>query len=205
VDANSWLITEENDGLLIDAVDNQDLYETITNLSSLTVILTHCHFDHIIGLNRIRELQPNIRVIATGSCSEQIGNKFRNLSSSATAFLTFYEQGRKSRFQIEPFTCLPADETFENEKKLLWKGHEIQLLAFHGHSNDSLIAVVDDRYLFSGDTLLTIPTVTRFPGGNLKRFREEDIPKLKAMKADRIYPGHGNQGNKDEMLAINQR
>ena len=127
------------------------------------------------------------------------------MSNSAAAFLSFYEQGRNKGVRIEPFTCLPAEETFEEEKKLDWKGHEVRLSAFFGHSNDSLIAVVDDQYMFSGDTLLSIPTVTRLPKGNTKRFLEEDIPKLKALTADTVYPGHRKPGNRKEMLAINEK
>ena len=204
VNANSWLITDDNDGILIDAVDNPNLFKAIVELSTLTIILTHCHFDHIIGLNKIREIRPDASVVSTGLCSEYIGNKFRNMSSSASAFMTFYEEGRKKGIKIAPFTCAPADETFDEEKKLSWKGHEIQLTAFQGHSKDGLIAVIDDQYMFSGDTLLSIPTVTRLPGGNTRLFWDKDIPKLRTMPTERVFPGHGREGEKDEMLSINQ-
>lgn len=95
VDSNSWLITEGTSGLLIDAVDSRQLYERLETLDDLTVILTHSHFDHIVGLNRIRELKPQAKVIATKKCSEYVGNIYRNMSSSATAFMKFYEQGKK--------------------------------------------------------------------------------------------------------------
>ena len=45
--------------------------------------------------------------------------------------------------------------------------------------NSNLIAVVDNKFMFSGDTLLSIPTITRFRSGSTKLFWEEDIPKLK--------------------------
>ena len=49
VDSNSWLITEGNNGLLIDAIDSKELYQEIMRLDYLTIILTHSHFDHIYG------------------------------------------------------------------------------------------------------------------------------------------------------------
>ena len=76
VDSNSWLLTEGGHGLLIDAVDSNELYTLISELESLTIILTHSHFDHIVGLNRIRDLKPDTTVIATELCSNNIGNKY---------------------------------------------------------------------------------------------------------------------------------
>lgn len=191
VDTNSWLMTEGEDGLLVDAVDEPALYEAVRPLKTLTVILTHSHFDHIIGLNRIRELMPACTVLSTRLCSEQIGNRFRNMSSSADAFMVFYNKGQKSGTHIEPFTCGPADITFEDSLLYCWRGHSFRFTAVHGHSADSLLAEADGQFLFTGDTILTIPTVTRLPGGSTRKFREEDLPLLRSMLDMPAYPGHG--------------
>lgn len=202
VDSNSFLIVEGNNGLLIDVIDNFELTEALSTLENLTVILTHSHFDHTIGLNRIRKIKTGIKVISTKRCSENIGNKYRNMSSSATAFITFYNG---SKIEIEPFICTPADVEFEEKYSFVWHGHGMELIAVHGHSNDSLIAIFDDRYLFSGDTLLNTPTVTRLPGGSTKRFWTEDIPMLKGLEDIQfVYPGHGETGRLTDMLTINE-
>jgi len=200
VDSNSWLITENNHGLLIDAVDNPELFETIQSLESLTIILTHCHFDHICGLNRIRKIRPDAKVIATELCSEYIGNKYRNMSSSADAFLAFYQQGKKRDTHINPFVCSTANICFEKELSLEWQGRQMLLYAVHGHSADGLVLNVNGKQLFSGDTLLETPTVTRLPGGNTRRFWREDIPLIISMKTETVFPGHGNKRNTAEML-----
>jgi glyoxylase-like metal-dependent hydrolase (beta-lactamase superfamily II) len=204
VDSNSWLITEGKHGLLIDAVDSQELYDELLKLDEITIILTHCHFDHIIGLNHIRELIPDVKVIATKLCSENLGNQFKNMSSTATVFMVFYS-GRND-IEIEPFTCQPADKVFEEMYVFDWCGHQIELLSFHGHSMDSLIALVDKKYLFSGDTILPIPTVTRFPSGSTKRFWQEDIPRLKELDRELItYPGHKQAERLENMIAVNKK
>lgn len=203
VDSNSWLMTEGDRGLLIDAVDNQFLYEEISGLGDLTVILTHAHFDHIIGLNRIRELMPGVAVIATEKCGAYLEDIHKNMSATAAAFMRFYEGGRKDYVEISPFTCDRADRTFQERIEFDWCGHEIRLDAFYGHSDDSLIAVVDDKYMFSGDTLLSIPTVTRFPRGSTKRFWEEDVPRLQGMDIISVFPGHGQAGKKESMIQGN--
>ncbi len=205
IDSNTWLILEDDHGLLIDAVDNTDLYNLIVDLKSITVILTHSHFDHIIGLNRIRELRPDSTVIATQKCSEYLGNVFRNMSSSATAFMKFYESGQRGNIIIEPFTCEPANRIFEDDFKIKWRGHKVELIAVHGHTDDGLIAIIDEKEMFSGDTLLGIPTITRFPTGSSKRFWFEDIPLLKCMgDGITVYPGHGYEDKIEDMLAVNK-
>ncbi len=190
VDANSWLMTENNHGLLIDAVDNPELYEALRPLESLTVILTHCHFDHICGLNSIREIRPDCAVISTQLCSEQIGNQYRNMSAAADAFMVYYDKGKKSGAHIEPFTCRPAEKTFEDHLQYPWLNHTVELTAVHGHSADSLLAEIDGQILFTGDTLLPIPTITRLRGGNTRKFQEEDLPLFRGMKDVPVYPGH---------------
>ena len=201
VDSNSWLITEGNDGLLIDAIDSEELYQEIMRLDSLTIILTHSHFDHICGLNMIRKIIPNIEVISTKQCSDNIGNKYKNMSSSATAFVVFYSGN--NNIHVDPIICEASDITFENEYDFIWCGHNVKLSAFYGHSNDSLIAIFDGTFIFSGDTLLPIPTVTRFPGGSTERFWNEDVPKLRDLAGKVVYPGHKIPGLAENMLAVN--
>ena len=197
VDSNSWLIVENHRGLLVDAVDADALYQAVRELDDLTIILTHCHFDHICGLNRIRELRPDVKVLATALCSEKIGSKYRNMSSTATAFMAFYNG---SYYETAPMECSPADVTFSERHSFLWCGHCVELIPVHGHSDDSLIARID-HCLFIGDTLLSIPTVTRFPSGSSKRFWTEDVPLLKKLAdIDQVYPGHGKQGELCGML-----
>ena len=203
VDSNSFLIIENNKGLLIDAVENRELYEELTELDELTIILTHAHFDHIIGLNNIRNIIPNCRVIATEQCSQNIGNKYRNMSSSANAYVYFYNGNSTT---IEPFICDRANLEFVDDYSFKWFGHYVKLESLHGHSSDGLIVLFDDNLVFSGDSLLNVPTITRFPGGSNKRFLEEDIPKfIKLMKnVEMVYPGHGEVGKLAYMLKVNK-
>lgn len=202
VDSNAWLMTDGTDGLLVDAVDNEALYRAVTGLSSLRILLTHAHFDHICGLERIRALRPDSLVFATEQCSLNIGNKYRNMSASANAFMSFY-LGKPYGGNIEPMACAPVDIAFDGHMQLRWKGHQVALEAFFGHSNDSMIAVVDGDYMFSGDTILSIPTVTRFPGGSTARFWKEDMPRLEKMQVSTVFPGHGLPGRLEEMIEVN--
>ena len=217
IDSNSWLVTENNNGLLFDVILNEDLFEAVNGLDSILVVLTHAHYDHIVGLNRLRKLRPDVKVYSTSLTSEFIGSEQKNLSSIADAFMAFYLKNdietmdsadyKKKLTAVDRFTCMPADETFDNERSFEWAGHSVSLSQYSGHSPDSLIATLDGNLMFSGDTILGIPTATRLPKGSTSKFWNADIPKLKTLVAtiEKVYPGHGDPGNLGDMIELNER
>ena len=205
VDSNSWLIVEGKNGLLIDVVDNDSLFDRVRCLDSLTVILTHSHFDHISGLNRLREEKPESFVISTSLCSENIGDPRKNTSNIATAYLSFLEKTEKPNTAIEPFSCKPSDKVFTDNSVFDWCGHNVKLFSLHGHSSDSLAVIIDDQALFSGDELLSIPVITRLPGGSTEKYWTEDMPWFESIKNDitLVFPGHGQPGKIEDMIKVN--
>lgn len=217
IDSNSWLVTENNNGLLFDVILNEDLFEAVNGLDSILVVLTHAHYDHIVGLNRLRKLRTDVKVYSTSLTSEFIGSEQKNLSSIADAFMAFYLKNdietmdsadyKKKLTAVDRFACMPADVTFDNEIDFEWEGHNINLSQYCGHSPDSLIATVDGKLMFSGDTILGIPTATRLPKGSTSKFWNDDIPKLKTLvaKIEKVYPGHGDPGKLGEMIELNER
>lgn len=204
IDSNSWLIVDNNCGLLIDAVSNQELMKEIEHLDDLVVILTHTHFDHIIGLNDIRKISKSTKVISTRLCSEYITSIYKNMSNVANIYINM-AYGINDNTIIKAFTCEKADETFDEELTLEWHDNRIKLKSLQGHSEDGLVVIINDEYLFSGDSLLNIPTVTRFPKGSSEKFWLEDIPYLKTLvHIKRVYPGHGEANDIKTMLQVNK-
>ncbi len=217
VDVNSYLISVEDKAVLIDVVESDCLLEAVKNIKDLTVILTHCHYDHIYGLNKLREVKPDVKVCATDTCSDYIDDPTRNLSSISKVYMTFYLKQDidsmpdceiKRRINaVNMFSCAPCDITFEDEMTLDLNGHSIRLIRFFGHSNDSLVAILDGTIMFSGDVILGIPTITRMPKGSTRKFWNEDIPRLMEMTdtIELVYPGHGKPGKLIDMINGNER
>ena len=206
MDSNSWLIVENDKGLLFDPVDSDDLFSAISSLNELVIVLTHCHFDHISGLNRIRKMHINTCVIATSECSNRIRNPQTNLSKIANSLLAFSKNSDKDEAAVSPFSCDAVDCIFDKKLDIFWNDHTLNLSEYNGHSKGSLCCVIDDVALITGDTLMPSPTVTRLPGGDTKRFWVEDIPRLKSLAGiiQRVYPGHGEQGDLEKMIRINE-
>lgn len=208
IESNAYVMINGTDALIIDPVDTEEFWNFLkdSGIRRATVVLTHEHFDHIGGLNRLR-CEAECTVYAHSECSRLIGSASKNLSSTANVVAEFNDQVGRSGIVVEPFACAPADHTFDHESKFLWQGHEIRLLATPGHSSGSICAVLDERLLFSGDTLLGVPTITRLPGGSKKAFRETTLPKLEKMRKqiEMVFPGHGNVGQMEGMLQVNTR
>ena len=57
LDTNTYLLKEDRHLLIIDPADNTAVLERCRDAATITVLLTHEHFDHISGLNWIQALQ----------------------------------------------------------------------------------------------------------------------------------------------------
>lgn len=197
VDSNAYIFACGSELLIFDPVDTEEFFQYISECRAkkALVILTHEHFDHISGLNRLRETLPCI-VCANRECSENIQSSKKNLSAFTDVLLFFGKEKNKTatiQNKISEFSCAAADFVFEQNMEFEWHKHKLYLFTTLGHTKGSICTLVDRKYLFSGDTLLEIPTVTRLPGGDEKAFWEETMPRLKKLAEEgiEVYPGHG--------------
>lgn len=204
IDSNAYVIKEDGSALIVDPIDSEEFMGAIsdTGIKKASVLLTHEHFDHISGLNKLRDC-VDCTVYAQSICSRNLGDINRNLSKLANVIIQFGENPPEKL--VAPFVCSPADVVFNDRLKFQWNGHSISLNHTPGHSPGSMCAIVDGTLLFSGDTLLSIPSITRFPGGNTRDYREITIPWFENLEGIRYdFPGHGNSGHFIEMMWLNR-
>ena len=71
LDTNMYVLQTGNHVLVIDPVADTSMLEKCCAADSVIVFLTHEHFDHITGLNKLRSM-VYCRVIASERCSERI-------------------------------------------------------------------------------------------------------------------------------------
>jgi glyoxylase-like metal-dependent hydrolase (beta-lactamase superfamily II) len=149
------------------------------------IILTHEHFDHIAGVNALKQ-RYHCKLICSQECSERIGDPKKNLSRYLTGL---------------DYICGPADYTCEEiYHQLQWGGVTIRLINTPGHSSGS-ICVAIQNHLFTGDTLVfNTKTVVKLPGGN-KHDLNESIHYIFTHfdKKTFIYPGHGESFRLEEV------
>ena len=200
LETNMYVLQTGNHILVIDPVADKSMLEKYCAADSVTVLLTHEHFDHITGLNELRRI-TQCCVISSEACSERIQNIRTNMSAYADVLAELAEKPLNKT--IEPFVCSKADIVFKDRYFFDWKGNKVKIIATPGHSAGSSCVLFDDM-LFVGDTILDNKLMIRFPGSNKRIYQEKTIPQLKKLLkvANSVYPGHGKVMSCDKAMRI---
>lgn len=205
MDANTYVIVKEREALIFDAVDSEEmiLRLKVQGIENITVFLTHEHFDHIFGLEKLRN-NFLCKVIASAECSKRIQSSKTNLSSIADDLISMNIHSEISK-TVSEFSVSGADVTFDKDAEFLWHNHTINCHNLNGHSPGSVCYILDKKMIISGDDLLAIPVITRLPGGSTKKYWEEDMPWFESIKSGitMVYPGHGEPGKMEDMIKVN--
>ena len=187
VSTNTYVVYEEKDAILIDAPDGIEkalefIRENGLNLSH--VLLTHAHFDHVMGLGEVRRAFPDVKIYV-----EENDDFF--LRNRGEGNIELLRQGFP--FMLSAFKKylddLPSDYSFYGERILSFK-----VIRTPGHTKGS-VCLYDDKenILFSGDTIFKASYGrTDFPGGNQGELFSS-IKKLLSLASDDalVLPGHG--------------
>lgn len=196
IESNMYILLHGGSALAIDPCINAEAEELLrsTAIKKCTILLTHEHYDHISGVNRLRELFP-CRVICSKTCGELITSPRKNAAAYFASM--FLGRGVQEREKIDAlldtgYHCA-ADEIYESELRMDWQGLPILLRELPGHSKGSQVIHIADRYVFTGDNLVPgKETITRLPGGSRAEYENIALPYLRALpKESVIYPGHG--------------
>lgn len=176
--ANCYLVKVDNAAIVIDPFDVDRRIEDFFNDNKEKpkyILLTHCHFDHILGADKLRE-KYNAQIVIGEYDAEGLLDTSISLSTWA---------GHKQ----EPFS---ADMLVKDGEKIKFGSDEIEVIHTPGHTAGSVCYKIED-VIFTGDTLFKSNIGrTDVPTGNYSAIIES-INKLKSLslKDIIIYPGHG--------------
>lgn len=173
---NSFIFHENNTCIIIDSNINTYDYIIESKLIPEYIFLTHEHFDHIIGISRLKERFPDMKVVASKEASELMQDCHGNLS------LYYDGIGIKE---------IGADIFIEDVNQLHFRKNIINMYYTPGHTTGGIIIQVDN-ILFTGDTLLDVKTPTNMPNSSKQQLRESlDFIDKTFDKDTIIYQGHG--------------
>lgn len=193
VDTNSFILEEDGHAVIIDPAEAEHIVKVIDDGDVIPdyIFLTHEHFDHIGGVEELRE-KYGIPVVACELCSERIQSINDNLSRIAD-ILQFFKTGKSPKFRTEPYCCEAADITFAEEYELDWQGHNFKFKRAPGHSPGSVVITMDENNVFTGDYMFFDKEETlRLKGGSEEEYYAKAKPILDAIPiGHHIYPGHG--------------
>ena len=156
-------------------------YLKMKQLRLTKILLTHGHFDHIGGVEEVRE--------ATGAEVYIHQNDAPMLTSPAKSL-----HSAMSIMEFRPITdyTVVVGDCFINDGDCTFR-------VFHtpGHSYGSVCYICDD-VIFSGDTLFCCSAGrTDFPGGNAQ-FLRQSLIRLGELEGDyKVYPGHNESTTLD--------
>jgi hydroxyacylglutathione hydrolase len=187
---NTYWVIENEHIILIDPVaplENGKCSHTVYYFDF--AILTHEHYDHISSVNELKT-EYGFPVFCGESAKNGLMDPTVNMSRYVE-FLKQYIPFGTGEADSCYYSC-QADRFLKSGEIVEWQGHELQFIETPGHSKGSICVLLDDRYLFSGDTIFKeYPTATRMPGGSTKAFRTITEPWLDSLPQDIVvYPGH---------------
>lgn len=176
VQANCYLAMENHHALIIDPADILPNLDEILNQNDCTldaIVLTHAHFDHISGVDKIV-------------------NKFGcdvYLNPNEFDFLLDSNLNSSSAFYMDVTCNANAKPLIEGKNEIA--GFEVEAIYCPGHSIGSTVLKIEDC-LFTGDVLFqgSIGRMDLATGSVTSM--KQSLKKLVQFNKDyKVYPGHG--------------
>lgn len=188
----SYVILEGNAAIVIDPCEMEEMKQLMRKcVKDVTCcILTHEHYDHISGLDWMHRI--GVPVIASEACGESLDSPKLNQSRYFDLFCMIQKRLEGDAIPDVREYRGYADHLFRDEASFVWNGHHIFLKCTPGHSKGSICILIDDQYLFSGDTLFPDrETNCGILGGSTEQLERISMPWLLSLNPDLIvYPGH---------------
>ena len=184
--------------------DGASLRQICESADHATVLMTHSHYDHIAGMNTLRQMIP-ATLYATPLCDKKMQDSHKNLAAYSMALVMDKTEERQrycEQYFDFDYGC-QADELYEGSLGLLFQSNNntslyIRTIPAPGHSDCSQCIELWHREhllaVLTGDSLVNgHDVITRFPSGSKKVFRDVTEPYLRSLSDDTlILPGHGD-------------
>lgn len=177
---NTYIVYREGERscVLIDPAELKKVKKRLDELSLKceAILLTHGHFDHIMGVAALKN-EYGARVYIHKNDAAALYDDKINLSVMAGT-------------HVEPSK---ADVLLEGGEKLKLAAMEFDVISTPGHTSGGVSYILDEeRIVFSGDTLFRL-SVGRcdLPGGDEETLLHSIVYKLFELKGNyKVLPGH---------------
>ncbi len=185
IDNNNYLLIKDKNCLIVDLSDFKavDEYISSLNLNIIGILLTHTHWDHLLGVEQF---------VQKYKVPVYLSSNRPNYISDADFSYTLKKYGISTQFDTEKI-----------ELKYLSSGsHSVgefnfDIISVPGHTSCSIIFYfLEEKVMFTGDFLFreTIG-ITNTQLSN-KKDMKKSLKKIKDYPDDTvIYPGHGKSSN----------
>lgn len=173
-ETNTYIVTCEETGetAVVDpSLPEETLIEKLEGKNVKYILLTHGHYDHIGGVNLIKE-KTGAKVVIHKEDEEMLCDKNKNYGTDSTPIY--------------------ADILVEDGTELMLGNSKITVLHTPGHTKGGVCYIFpDDRVMFSGDTLFRLTAGRTDLYGGDARTELMSLSKIAELEGDyQVYPGH---------------
>jgi glyoxylase-like metal-dependent hydrolase (beta-lactamase superfamily II) len=177
---NTYIISDQENTVVIDPAADLGV---VGDIKATAILLTHGHFDHTAGA---AEIGAPIHI------HESDAEMLNDIDKS---FGTLYPR---------MFKPCQADVLVKDGDLLEFGEMRFKVMHTPGHSRGSVMYILDESVMFTGDTLFE-GSVGRIDGyGGSHEAQMKSLEKIKALDGDyRILPGHGEETTLDREKRIN--
>ena len=206
VESNMYAIIDGSNCFIIDSNISDEFISILNNngIKSAYLFLTHEHYDHSHGISWLKD-NFDVTLYCNTLCSEGLSTKVRSIPR-LVALVIADKDKKNGTNELKKFKDAyvdyehKADVPFNDYKECTIGSHNIKCVHTPGHSPGSSIFILDDKFAFTGDSLIQDKKViTSFRGGDAKAFKKITLPILKNLPDDMvIMPGHGEPFLKKE-------
>lgn len=199
VDSNMWFLPVGNSGLVFDPNISEEMLLLFKEYgtANVQIVLTHEHYDHTTGVEWLKN-QIEAKLICQEDCAKYIasgkGNSPR-LVAMALKTKDMVDGGHRCDDFMAAYKLytLKADETFGERGAIVIDKVSFDCYSTPGHSPGSACYILDNKYVFTGDSLIqNTPTILRFRTSNKDLYERVTLPFLKSLDKNMlVFPGHG--------------
>ncbi len=201
ISSNMYVTIAGEEAFVVDPCISEEALGLLraNKVTKATVFLTHEHYDHISGVNWLRENASDVEVICSEECSQRIKNPEKNFAKFWDVMMMDKPDELKAiglKVADRSYSC-SADKSFGDSFTMNWKGHTIVAKKAPGHSPGGALLFFDELVLFSGDNLVEgHDVICKFPGGSKQEYETITRPMLENVDDSTfIMPGHGGWGS----------
>lgn len=173
------ILVGSGDAIVVDPGGNFVAIDTVLQnnyVKSVSILITHAHFDHILAVKELSDKYGAYAVIGKGDADSL--NSENNLAEA---------------MGLEKLPEIRVDKTVEDGEKFELYNIPISVIATPGHTKGSVCYLIGD-IIFSGDTLFRESYGrTDFPSGSYSDMKKS-LSKLFSLNGEyRVLPGHGEE------------
>lgn len=166
------------DGYLVDCGDSEKIIKALDGKELRGIFLTHCHQDHIYGIEKVLKQYSHAKVYCSQKTFEGLHDDTLNLSYIIPE---------------HPFRFTQDENVVILEEGIhTIDGMKVEVISTPGHSEDCLSFIIEDN-IFTGDSYIPFAKVfTKWPTSS-KAMALENETMLKELILARdlnVYPGH---------------